>query len=289
MLPSRSMAAMCVVPSAGASAADARHGRACAPTHGAVLARGSPGGGASGAARSGADERRALARVRRRQQLGERDRGGVAVVPLAVGERELQRLRHHVDVARGVVAHRAQVDGGQHAERLHQHGPLRPRGLAEDLAPVERHAQRAARGACGSPRDRTRAAARRAARRSRRSSPRCRRDRSARARRRCPRRDGRAPRVGLDEPLQRAGERRLHEQLADARARGRRDRRRRGRPAGRASNWLRVSGIASMRCMYSYIGKPRSAYCTAGARTSRRSSSRTSRAASGTRRRRPAP
>ena len=88
---------------------------------------------------------------------------------------ELERFRDHVDVARGVVAHRPQVEARQHPERLHQHGALRPCGLAEDLAARERDRHRSARSACDTPRDRRRGGIHPASRRMRRSSPRCRR------------------------------------------------------------------------------------------------------------------
>ena len=91
-----------------------------------------------------ADERGPLLQVRRGEQLADRRERVlvVAVVPLAVSEGELERLRDHVDVARGVVAEGAQIEVREHAEGLHEDRSLCPGRLAEDFAAGERRPQR---------------------------------------------------------------------------------------------------------------------------------------------------
>ena len=95
-----------------------------------------------------ADRRGALARVPVGEQIVHRRPGadGVAVVALAIGEGQLERLGHDVDVARRVVPHRAQVERREDGEGLHEHGALRPRALPQDLAPRERRAERRLEG-----------------------------------------------------------------------------------------------------------------------------------------------
>ncbi len=76
-----------------------------------------------------ADRRRALLRVFLREQPAPRlvrREVRVAVVEVAIGEREVHRLVHRVDVARAVVAHRLQVEVLEQVERLQQRRSLRP-------------------------------------------------------------------------------------------------------------------------------------------------------------------
>ena len=77
----------------------------------------------------GIDEAGALSRVLLRQQSADRLLGrkrGVAVIEVAIGEREVHRLIQRVDVAGAVVAHRLQIEVLEDIERLQHHGSLRP-------------------------------------------------------------------------------------------------------------------------------------------------------------------
>ena len=58
---------------------------------------------------------------------------GVAVVGVAVGEGQLQRLQHGVDVIRGIVAHSLQVAAFQDAQGVEVHRPLAPRAAGVNL------------------------------------------------------------------------------------------------------------------------------------------------------------
>ena len=120
-----------------------------------------------------------------------------------------------MDVASGVVAERAQIEGCEHAERLHEHGALGPRRLAQDLPAREGRAHRRfepgsvagqIRGAqkpsdaLGEPADRRRESVAAIETLARRGDAGC-WNRATR------------PGVGLDEPPQGSAEGGLHEQL----------------------------------------------------------------------------
>ena len=66
----------------------------------------------------------------------------VAVVALAVGEDELERLGEQVDIGRRVVAERGEVVGLEQRQHLGQHRPLTPRTAREDLVLVKARAHR---------------------------------------------------------------------------------------------------------------------------------------------------
>ena len=210
------MAAICVVPSAAGTVAPA------APARTLVTAPARPrphwiaGRRLFGRRAIHAYEGGPLAQIGGGKQLGERHAAvpRVAIVLLAIGEGELERFRHHVDVARGVVPHRAQVERFEHAEGLHEHGPLRPRRLAQDLPPREREAHRrlearAVPGQIAGPQEPAHPLGEAADG-----------GRDVAAIEALARRDdaggavSAARRVGLDEPPERAGERGLDEELA---------------------------------------------------------------------------
>ena len=110
---------------------------------------------------------------------------------------------------------RAQVDGGEHAQRLHEDRALRPRRLAQDLASLEGRPEWSLEGG---PVTRKVAGAQEPAQALRESAD----EGGDVAAIEAPARGGDARlamaaalRVGLDEPSQRAGERGLHEEVAD--------------------------------------------------------------------------
>ena len=92
----------------------------------------------------GIDELPPRVGIRFREQAahGHVDEFRVAVVALAVGEDELERLGEQVDIGRRVVAERGEVVGLEQRQHLRQHRPLTPGTAREHLVLAKARAHR---------------------------------------------------------------------------------------------------------------------------------------------------
>src|SRR5262249_49234430 len=91
-----------------------------------------------------AHERAPRLRVRAREQALRRnlDEVRIAVVRVAIGERELHRLDEAMQIRRRIVAEPLEVDAVEHVEHLEEDGALTPEAADRHLVLAESSAQR---------------------------------------------------------------------------------------------------------------------------------------------------